>query len=353
MKAIYDLIAAGLVPDYAIRFGIKGMLAQKLQELKPPSQEKAKENIQKFVSELKQCPIALHTDTANKQHYELPAEFFQTVLGHRLKYSSGYWNDVETNTLSASELDRAEDAMLNLYLERGQIRDGQTILDLGCGWGSFSLFAAAKFSNSSFTAFSNSAVQREFIMKRANELGLENLTVVTGNVAEADPKEFHGKFDRIVTIEMFEHMKNYELLMRKVASWLKPDAKLFVHIFTHKDYAYHYENKDGNDWLTENFFTGGTMPSDDLLLHFQEDLKIENHWQVDGRHYRNTANAWLKKMDANQVTLEDLFKDTYGERNFRQWWNYWRLFFMACAELWGYKNGSEWIVSHYLFGSEN
>ncbi|MCW5823118.1 MAG: class I SAM-dependent methyltransferase [Cyanobacteria bacterium TGS_CYA1] len=352
MKAVYDLIATGMVPDFAIRFGIKQMLAQKLQELKPKDGQNAKDTIRAFVKELKQCPIALHTDTANKQHYELPAEFFQTVLGHRLKYSSGYWHQLENNSLSAEELNKAEDAMLALYLERAQIKDGQNLLDLGCGWGSFSLYAAAKFPASKFTALSNSAVQREFIEKRAKELKIKNLTVITGNIAEVELPEFKSKFDRIVSIEMFEHMKNYELLMRKVALWLKPGGKLFVHIFTHKDYAYHYENKDGNDWLTENFFTGGTMPSDDLLLHFQDDLKIESQWRVDGRHYRNTANAWLKKMDANQTSLESLFKITYGDNSYKQWWNYWRLFFIACAELWGYENGSEWIVSHYLFSSK-
>jgi len=349
MKIIYDLIAAGVVPDFVIRFGIRQMLAQKLQDLKPSSYKSGQERLQAFIQELKQSPIALHTDTANKQHYELPAVFFQTVLGHRLKYSSGYWNNLESD-ISSNELNLAEDAMLNLYIERAKIADGQTILDLGCGWGSFSLYAAAKFSNSNFIALSNSSVQREFIERRAHELGLKNLTVQTGNIAEIETERFSSQFDRIISIEMFEHMKNYQLLMRKIAGWLKPDGKLFVHIFTHNEFAYHYENTDGNDWLTEHFFTGGTMPSDDLLLNFQDDLKIEKHWRVDGRHYRNTANAWLKKMDASKADLEETFKSTYGEENYNQWWNYWRLFFLACAELWGYKDGSEWMVSHYLFG---
>lgn len=343
---VYDLISAGLLPDFVIRFGIRQMLKAKLEDFRSLSTDAGKEKFMQFVEELKTSPIALHTDTANKQHYELPAEFFQTVLGHRLKYSSGYWLNVDNATLDSENLNKAEDSMLDLYLQRAQIRDNQSVLDLGCGWGSFCLYAASKFPKTKFTALSNSNVQRKYILNRATELNLSNLSVITGNVAEI---EMEQSFDRVVSIEMFEHMKNYELLMAKISRWLNKDGKLFLHIFTHKDFAYHFENIDGNDWLTENFFTGGTMPSDDLLLYFQNDLKIESHWRVDGRHYRNTANAWLKKMDQNKTNLQSQFETTYGAENYQKWWNYWRLFFLACAELWGYKNGDEWMVSHYLF----
>lgn len=350
MKYIYHLIGAGLLPDFVIRRGIRKMLEQKLVEFRRDSPELKQEKLNSFIEELKSSAIALYTDKANTQHYELPSEFFQAVLGHRLKYSCGYWDEIETEALDWQHLNLSEDRMLDLYLKRAEIGPNQRVLDLGCGWGSFSLYAASKFSNSHFTALSNSRVQREFILNRATKLSLSNLEVITGNIAEIDMNQ---TFDRIVSIEMFEHMKNYELLLNKLSNWLESDGKLFVHIFTHKEFAYHYENKDGNDWLTEHFFTGGTMPSNDLLLYFQNDLKLEKQWLVDGRHYRNTSNAWLVKMDSKRDELIPLFESTYGVEESQKWWNYWRLFFLACAELWGYEKGSEWMVSHYLFSGRS
>lgn len=329
-----------MVPDFFIRAGIRAMLAQKLREESSATVEAENRKLLDFLKELRSSPIALATDSANRQHYELPTRFFELVLGPRLKYSSGLWMK------ASDDLATAEENMLSLYAGRAELEDGQRILDLGCGWGSLSLYLAENFPGSHITSISNSRVQREFIERKARSLGLGNLEVVTADISSFDTEQ---RYDRILSIEMFEHMKNYELLLKKVSSWLEAEGKLFVHIFSHIKYAYHYENRDGNDWLTEHFFTGGTMPSDDLLLYFQKHVSIENHWRVSGTHYEKTANRWLANMDENREEIMEVFRNTYGEKEAKRWWVYWRVFFMACAELWGYERGSQWIVSHYLF----
>ncbi|MGZ3753258.1 MAG: SAM-dependent methyltransferase, partial [Mucilaginibacter sp.] len=285
-------------------------------------------------------PIAVNTADANQQHYEVPTQFYQYCLGKNLKYSSGYWKD------GVMDIDTSEDEMLALTCERAGLKDGQQVLELGCGWGSLSLYMAVKYPKSTFKVVSNSRTQKQFIDDQAKQRGITNLTVIT---ADMNTFSIDEQFDRIVSVEMFEHMRNYQLLMQKVASFLKPDGKVFIHIFTHKEYAYLFEVKDETDWMSKYFFTGGIMPSDDLLFYFSDHLTVEKHWHVSGTHYAKTSEAWLKNMDEHKAEIMPLFEETYGKKHAIKWWVYWRIFYMACAELWNYNQGNEWIVSHYLF----
>jgi cyclopropane-fatty-acyl-phospholipid synthase len=335
-----SILEANVVPDPLIRLGIRHLLGETLREKCGGSVETREATLQAHIDGLRQSPIAVQTRAANEQHYEVPTRFYQCALGKRLKYSSGYWLEGVTS------LDEAEETMLALTCERAELTDGQRILELGCGWGSLSLWMAEKYPKARIAAVSNSRTQKEHIDGEAARRGLTNLTIITADMNVFDTAE---TFDRVVSVEMFEHMKNYQLLLAKVARWLTSGGKLFVHIFTHREVAYHYEDKGPSDWMTRYFFAGGQMPSHDLLLHFQDDVRLEERWAVSGTHYQKTSEAWLRNMDANRAEILPLFAQTYGEEQTTRWWVYWRVFFMACAELWGFRGGEEWIVSHYRF----
>ncbi|MGH8477389.1 MAG: SAM-dependent methyltransferase [Methylococcales bacterium] len=335
-----DWSERGLAPDYAIRAGIRRLLESRLKEIAVQDCASAAELENWFIQSMNAAPIALAPELANAQHYEVPASFFQYCLGEHRKYSSCYWG---RNTDS---LDDAEVQALQLSCEHADLQDGANILELGCGWGSLTLWMAKHYPNSRITAVSNSNSQREFITAEALRRGLDNIHVITRdmNQFEADIQ-----FDRIVSIEMFEHMRNYQNLFRRVHDWLAPGGEFFLHIFVHRLTPYAFEIQSENDWMSQYFFSGGMMPSDDLPLRFQQHLKLTRQWRWDGTHYEKTANAWLAKLDRHSDEIEAILIVTYGEQESEIWRNRWRIFFMSCAELFGYKNGQEWWVSHYRF----
>jgi cyclopropane-fatty-acyl-phospholipid synthase len=319
---IGHLVDSGRVPEPFLRIGIRAICAQRLREQRGKSDAA-------LIAELRSSDIAIETDAANAQHYEVPAAFFHAVLGPYKKYSSCYWpTGVDT-------LGDAEAAMLELYAERAQLADGQSILDLGCGWGSFSLWAAKRFPRSRVVGISNSRAQREYIMARAPN----NLEIRTCDVRRLELDE---QFDRIVSIEMFEHMRNYRALFAKIAKWIAPGGNLFVHVFAHARHAYPFDDAGGTDWMAREFFTGGLMPSASLFHAFDDDLKIVEEWRVEGTHYAKTAEAWY----ANLVDHRDEVIAIVGSR---ARYHRWRVFFLACAEMFGYRDGREWIVAHYRF----
>jgi cyclopropane-fatty-acyl-phospholipid synthase len=335
-----SLLEKDRLPDFAIRSGIRKLLKQRLIDENKGDPEAQEAHLMKLVEEIKSSPIAINTTEANEQHYEVPAEFFIYVMGKYMKYSSGYWKE------GVYDIDTSERDMLEITCKRADLADGQKVLELGCGWGSLSLFMAEKFPNSKITSVSNSHSQKAYIDGQAQKRGIKNLTIIT---ADMNTFQIGEKFDRVVSVEMFEHMRNYKLLLRKVYDFLQPEGKLFVHIFTHKEYAYKFEVVDETDWMSKYFFTGGIMPSDHLLFYFNDDMKVVNHWLVSGIHYSKTSEAWLSNMDKHRAEIMPIMKKIYGDDQALRWWVYWRLFFLACAELWGYNGGKEWMVSHYLF----
>lgn len=334
------LLIGGFIPDAIIRFGIRRFLQQRLDEQSRGSEEEKAQRRAGYLAMLRASPLAVNTEAANEQHYEVPAGFFSLVLGKNLKYSSGLWLD------GTSRLDDAEDAMLVLTCQRAGLVDGQNILELGCGWGSLTLWMASHYPASRVTAVSNSASQKVYIDSEARRRGLGNVEIITADMRDFD---IDRQFDRVVSVEMFEHMRNHQLLLRRIAGWLAPEGRLFVHIFTHREHAYLFEDEGSSDWMARHFFTGGMMPSHDLLLEFSDALMAEESWQLPGTHYGRTAEAWLENMDRHEREIRDIFRATYGAEHQQRWWVYWRIFFMACAELWNFRKGSEWIVSHYRF----
>ena len=340
IKKLIDLAEKGIMPDFLIRSGIRRMQKERLLWEKSRSISSVEKHHQNWVNEMKSSSIAYVPEKANEQHYEVPPDFFVNALGKHLKYSSGYWPEGVTT------LDDSEFAMLKLSAERAEITNGHKILELGCGWGSLTLYMAKNYPKSHITAVSNSKDQRLFIEKKCQERGFKNVKVITADMNEFTIDE---KFDRIVSVEMFEHMRNYEHLLDKVSSWLQPGGKLFIHIFTHKTLVYPFTEDGEGDWMGRNFFSGGIMPSHQLLLYFQKKLNIEMSWRFNGSHYEKTSLAWLNRMDSNKNEIMAIFSDTYGAEKASVWFQRWRIFFMACEVLFGYDNGREWGVSHYRF----
>ena len=339
ISKLIELAEKGIIPDYFIRQGIVRNCENRLNNENVSNTEKVSTKKQSWIQQMKESPIALVPEKANEQHYEVPPAFFENVLGKHLKYSSGYWPD------GVNSLDESEESMLELSFERAQLADGDSILELGCGWGSLTCYMASKLPNSKITAVSNSKDQKEHILNRCKNQGLDNIEVIT---ADMNDFETENKYDRVVSIEMFEHMRNYKKLLSKISSWLHDDGKLFIHIFTHQSVVYPFENQGEADWMAREFFSGGMMPSHDLLLHFQDDLIIDDVWSMSGTHYEKTSLAWVNKMDANKDSIMKIFLKTYGD-DAKLWFQRWRIFFMSCEKLFGYNNGSEWGVSHYRF----
>jgi len=334
----------GLVPDAVIRAGIRRLLEGKRREIHSGDAEFAANTLNRFVEMMNESPIALVPDIANRQHYEVPAEFFTHVMGENLKYSCCYWPK------QVSTLSEAEAAALEVTVQRAGIEDGMVILDLGCGWGSLSLWVAEHFPNAHVTAVSNSVAQHDFIMRQAADRSIDNIDVI---VCDMNDFETDKLFDRVVSVEMFEHMRNYGELFRRIGSRLVPGGKFFMHIFCHRTTPYEYVDKGPGDWMSRHFFTGGIMPSADLPLRFPQHLAIEQRWHWSGRHYARTCNAWLENMDSNRKAIHRIFAECYGEEQASLWIQRWRMFFMACAELFDYDDGQEWYVGHYLFGKRD
>jgi cyclopropane-fatty-acyl-phospholipid synthase len=331
-----SLAEGGLLPDALIRLGIRRLLKARL-ELE--SRRHAGGDMESWITGLEKGPLALVPHKANQQHYEVPPEFFRAMLGPNLKYSSCIYPQ------GNESLDQAEQAMLALTAERAGITDGMRVLELGCGWGSLSLWMARHFPGARITGLSNSAAQRGEILARARERGLENLEILT-----ADINDFRcdRRFDRVVSVEMFEHMYNIPELLRRVAGWLEPEGRLFLHVFCHRQYSYPFAERNGSDWMARHFFSGGMMPAETLYERFDSHLQVERRWMVAGSHYARTSRQWLETLDHNRrAALVALGAETDKEGAARRVQR-WRMFLMACEELFGHDGGREWFVSHQL-----
>ncbi len=333
-------VEQGLVPDAVIRQGIRRLLARRLEEIGAADCAVGAEAFQRLVREMDAGPIALVPERANEQHYEVPAAFYEQVLGPQRKYSACHWGE------EVADLGQAEEQALEITCAHAGLAEGQDILELGCGWGSLSLWMAERYPGARITAVSNSRSQKAYIEARAATAGLANLRVITADMNDFDIQQ---RFDRVLSVEMFEHMRNWRVLLARVHSWLKPGGRFLMHVFCHRSTPYFFEEQGPTDWMARHFFSGGLMPSDDLPLYFQEDLKLLSRWRWDGRHYERTLNAWLDIMDSRRAAVLPILAETYGVDQASLWWQRWRIFFMACAELFGYDQGQQWWVSHYLF----
>jgi cyclopropane-fatty-acyl-phospholipid synthase len=330
----------GLGPDSVVRAGIRRLLEHKRREIRADDLEFSANETNQFVAMMNSSPIALLTDVANEQHYEVPAAFFAEVMGDHLKYSCGFWPSGVTT------LTESENAALQLTVSRAGIENGMQVLDLGCGWGSLSLWIAEHFPECSVTSVSNSSSQREFIMGQARARDLNNIRVIVQDMNDFVTED---RFDRIVSVEMFEHMHNYGDLFHSISRWLVPEGQFFMHIFCHRSTPYEFIDKGPGDWMSRYFFSGGIMPSADLPLRFSEHLSIDKRWHWNGKHYAKTCDAWLARMDSNKDRIMPVLADCYGADAASLWWQRWRVFFMACSELFAYDRGNEWYVGHYLF----
>lgn len=339
------LAERGLVPDAMLRAGIRRLCEQRLAEQLQGGVQAQSVRYASLLQSLRSSPLAIHTDAANRQHYELPPAFFAHCLGKRFKYSSCYY------PAGNETLDQAEEAMLALYAERAQLTDRQDILELGCGWGSLTLWMAERYPNTRITAVSNSHRQREHIEGQCRVRGLSNVRVLTCDVNQLELDT--AAFDRCISIEMFEHMRNYQTLMQRIGRWLRPGGSLFVHIFAHRTLMYPFETAGGDNWMGRHFFTGGLMPAADTLLHFQQGgLALQQRWLLDGSHYQRTSNHWLANQDAHREPVMRILREAYGDAGARLWFQRWRMFWMSCAELFGYDDGQQWLVAHYRFGRD-
>ncbi len=335
-----DITESGLLPDALVRAGIRRLLRSRLRDINADDVELSAAALSGFIEMMDAAEIAPVPELANEQHYEVPAAFFAETLGRHRKYSCCYWEP------DGEDLDVAESQALRISCERAGIEDGMTVLDLGCGWGSLSLWIASHFPRCSVHAVSNSQSQHDHIAAEAQRRGLTNLTVEVRDMNDFDAGT---RYDRIVSVEMFEHMRNYRKLFSRVAGWLVPGGRFFMHIFCHRSTPYEFVDKGPQDWMSRHFFAGGIMPSNDLPLYFQDDLKIIERWRWNGSHYARTANAWLQRMDARKELIMPVLQDTYGSARASTWFVRWRIFFMACAELFDFNGGEEWFVGHYLF----
>ncbi len=333
-------VERGRVPDALIRAGIRRLLKQRLAEIQAGDCAAAAELSDVFLSALQRAAVALVPEKANAQHYDVPAAFFGQVLGQHRKYSSCWWPE------GVSTLDAAEAVALEATCARAGLVDGQEILELGCGWGSLTLWMAAHYPASRITAVSNSHHQRAYIEAEAARRNLGNVRIIT---TDMNSFEAPGRYERIVSVEMFEHMRNWPVLFKRVSGWLKDEGRFFMHVFVHRLTPYAFVERGDDDWMSRFFFSGGMMPSDDLALRCQNDLRVTRVWRWDGTHYQRTANAWLANMDARRAAVQPVLEQTYGREQFTLWWMRWRIFFMSCAELFGYDNGQQWWVTHYLF----
>jgi cyclopropane-fatty-acyl-phospholipid synthase len=335
-----DWTERGWVPDVLVRKGIRQLIKSRLEEIDIDDCETMMANESRFVEYMNRSEIAPLPHKANEQHYEVPPEFFDLVLGHRRKYSSCFW------PAGVNNLDAAEDAALAKTCARAGIADGMKILELGCGWGSLTLWVAERYPDAEIVGVSNSEPQRRFIEEEVARRRVANVRIIT---ADMNDFSIEDRFDRVVSVEMFEHMRNYRDMFSRVHDWLLPDGRFFMHIFCHRSAPYAFVDNDESDWMSRHFFSGGIMPSEDLPLRFQEHLKLVDMWRWAGTHYARTAEAWLVNMEAKRETVWPILESTYGGEDAARWWVRWRLFFMACAELFGYRRGQQWWVSHYLF----